>query len=454
MRKIKKCFVLLIAVILCMQMSTYAFSDHWIGINYDRMKKMLYASDFKVFVESGCPEYFWPYYGAKFEPRAGVYLGTPYDKTFPGIQNALNTQYDTFVPSEELKNENCPRVYKEEVPSSHEVLWGYNWNFATKFVDPAEYENYIKNYIDELASWGQDILLVFGKEMNIDDNFTDPDDYIRMFRYVADYAHTKENIAMVWAPNDTGSANTTLEMFYPGDEYVDWIGCSLYSFKYFQGYKDHGAATESINICFIMDDYANPVMRAKVIDEFMRRCNIHKPVMITEGGVGYEGGRYGGDFRDWASMQVRRYYAEIAKVFPQFKIMIHFNNYFEGDFYKYDFYNDAGMTELYRLMTMDPMYLNRYPSVSPVAYPEFYNGLYQGNEIKLSAYAYEPKAEFLEVKYYVDGVEMYSSMYPPYAYTIDSETVPYGQHTIRVEKLGGGVLLDAKEYTIDFAPWQ
>ena len=78
------------------------------------------------------------------------------------------------------------------------------------FSEPADYENYIKNTVDNIASDGNDSLLVFGKEFNINDNFTHPESFIKLFRYVADYAHTKDNIAVVWAPNNVGSVDLRL----------------------------------------------------------------------------------------------------------------------------------------------------------------------------------------------------------------------------------------------------
>ena len=220
-----------------------AKSLSWVGREMEYRKKLINEPEFKTYVKTS-PEYY-VYYGAKFEPRAGVYVGTPYDRTYPGVKNSINTWYDWFVPSDDIKNENLQRKELAETPSDHTKLIGLNWNFAlpnSKVIEITDYTNYIYNRIDEIASWGMDVLLIFGKEMNIDDNFNDPELFKRCFRFVADYAHTKENIAMVWAPNDTGGLDTTLLEFYPGDEYVDWIGCSLYTMPYFQGNPNNNDA--------------------------------------------------------------------------------------------------------------------------------------------------------------------------------------------------------------------
>ena len=303
-------------LVTAMPQTSSAKSLSWVGREMEIRRKMQQENEFKQYVK-GSPDNY-PYYGAKFEPRAGIYIGTPYDRQYPEIGNALNTSYDWFIPSEETKNENVARVPKAEIPSDHTSLIGLNWNFALKnsqVIDIREYSNYLYNKIDEISSWGCDVLLIFGKEMNIDDNFNYPELFVDAFRFVADYAHTKENIAMVWAPNDTGGLDTTFEEYYPGDEYVDWIGCSLYTMPYFQGNPNND---DGAQMAFIMGQYANPSMRAKMLHDFMEKNNIKKPVMITEGGVGFESPD-GTDYTEWAKHQLRMYYADICRANPEYK---------------------------------------------------------------------------------------------------------------------------------------
>lgn len=423
----KKVLSLLLAATTLFTTTAFAKSNDWIGPNLDKMRAMLYEEDFRVFAESGAENYV--YYGAKFEPRSGSIIGTPHNCDFKGIKNGIKTYYEWFTPSEEIKNYNVPREEKAEKKSDHTSLIGWNWNFASKAsVNMSEYENYVKNYIDTLAARGEDILLVFGKEMNIDDNFLDEQVFIDCFRYVADYAHTKENIAMVWAPNDTGGLDTRLIDFYPGNEYVDWIGCSLYSMPYFTGDPN---ASEGSNIGFIMGPYANPVMRAKLIHNFMVENNIKKPVFITEGGVGYETPS-GEDFTNWALQQLRKYYGEMVRAYPEFKCIVAFNNYVPpGDYYRYDMGANETLLENIQMLTQDPVYITDYTKDSDVSYVELYNGMEVGETLKLSAYGYKPKVQWMQVKYFVDGKEVHFTQYPPYKYTVKG--LGEGNHTVRTE---------------------
>jgi|GEM_PF-5152952 len=428
----------------------FAKSYSLINGNMDYRRGLISEPAFKTYVKTNAENYV--YYGAKFEPRAGIYIGTPYDRAYPGINNAVNTEYDWFVPSDEYKNENCPRVEKAEKKSSHTVLKGYNLNFAlpnSQVIEISDFSNHLYNKIDDLAAMGEDILLIFGKEFNIDDNFNDPELFKRCFRFVADYAHTKENIAMVWAPNDTGGLDTTLEEFYPGDEYVDWIGCSMYTMPFFQGNPN---ADDGANMSFIMGPYANPSMRAKLIHTFMVRNNIKKPVMITEGGVGYESPS-GIDYTDWAAHQLRLYYADLCRAYPEFKCIISFNQFvYPGDLYRYDIAKNPTLLSVIQEVTQDSIYLKKYPDSAPYSYTEIFDGMIFTGTVDISSYAYIPKKQNLVVRYLLDGQWIAERNEPPYELNAGNDLIPYGWHTLTCEIYDGTKITQSKDYWIALTP--
>lgn len=437
------------AVMNVLPASVSAKSLSQVGTEMNYRRNLLNDPQLRTYVKTA-PEYY-VYYGAKFEPKSGIYIGTPFDCTYDGINNAVNTYYDWFVPRAEIHNDNLPRTEVGETKSDHTSLMGMNWNFALKnsqVIDIKDYSNYIYNRIDEIASWGLDVLLIFGKEMNIDDNFNDPELFKECFRFVADYAHTKENIAMVWAPNDTGGLDTTFEEFYPGDEYVDWIGCSLYTMPYFQGNPNNNDAAQ---MSFIMGPYANPSMRAKMVHEFMVKNDIKKPVMITEGGVGFESPS-GIDYTDWAMHQLKMYYADISRRYPEFKCIISFNQYVQGDLYRYDMGKNESLLPLMRELTNDPIFLDQYPSDAPYAYAELVNGMVFTDIIDISSYAYIPKKQNLVVRYLIDGQWISEKSAPPYELKLDNSQVPYGEHTLTCEIYDGSGITQSRNYDISLVP--
>ncbi|MBQ3426673.1 MAG: hypothetical protein IJH37_05940 [Clostridia bacterium] len=450
MNKYNIAIAAVVAALNLFPMGSYAKSLELVNSGMDYRREIIEAPELKLYTRADAEE--WPYYGAKFEPRSGIYIGTPYNKPYPGISNAIYTEYNWFVPREEIDNLHCARVHIAETESKHTKLRGINLNFALKhsqIIDIRDYSNWLYNLIDQYASYGEDILLIFGKEMNIDDNFNDPELFKECFRFVADYANTKENIAMVWSPNDMGGLDTTFEEFWPGDEYVDWIGCSLYTMPFFQRKPDGPA---SGNYFFLMNNYAHPAIHAKMIHEFMVENGIKKPVIITEGGVGYEAPD-GTDYTEFAVHQLRSYYSDICRRYPEFKCIVSFNEYFEnGDLYRYDMSKNPVLLPLITELTSDPVYLKSYPSEAEYSYSELKEGAEFKGSIDVSAYAYIPGVQNLVVRYLIDGEWVSEKTEPPYAVSLTSELVPYGDHVLTAEIYDGKGIKNTTNYNVSLLP--
>ncbi|KAI8851003.1 hypothetical protein BC829DRAFT_388245 [Chytridium lagenaria] len=77
---------------------------------------------------------------------------------------------------------------------------------------------------------GRSVFIRYGPEMNGDwmQGFgRRPAGYIASFRRVAQQIHDRTAAAMVWSPNLDQNGDSFTE-YYPGDEYVDWVGLSVY----------------------------------------------------------------------------------------------------------------------------------------------------------------------------------------------------------------------------------
>ena len=447
MQNIKKLLPLILILVVFAHAflpASGAYADsRLINPNVEAMRSMLNQREFCVYFQDAPENY--PYYGAKLEPRTGVYTGTPDG----GASSYLWFDADR---TNDVEPRNVLAGGTDHADNA--ALRIFNWNFQMRSwenIDPADYENYIKNVVDELAQQKANILLVFAKEMNINNNFKNTDDFINMFRYIADYAKTKDNIAMVWGPNDTGSLDFDLGMWYPGDAYVDWIGMSSYTLPHFLG--DREKSTESNNVAFVTGDHANPVMRVKPIMDFMKANNIKKPVVLTESGVGHRHTKSGEDFTEWATLQLRRLYGEVIRRFPEVKVIIDFDNHVASDFYRYDTSNNPVLKELLQELLKDPVYahMDEYNlKSSPVSYSQMRDGICVKGSLVLSAYAYNPRcaSTALTVKYLVDGVQTHESSLPPYNYTL--ENLKPGSHRLTVQMFNGAAMLETKSYGIEY----
>ena len=95
---------------------------------------------------------------------------------------------------------------------------------------PVRDDDYLHGWAQAAARTGKPIFLRYASEMN--GNWMaysgDPDLYIAKWRLVYNIMHEEApNVIMIWCPYATPKA--TIPMYYPGDEYVDWVGVNLYS---------------------------------------------------------------------------------------------------------------------------------------------------------------------------------------------------------------------------------
>ncbi len=275
-----------------------------------------------------------PYFDAKFEPTQGVIYGSYYDKdTYIGVAYN-NEDIRSRYPSEEsmllvylefgqdIKTpyiQNMLNLAKEE-----DKLVFLAWNTAGSTLDTANSsqfplhqtpQEYIASTIDYLSSQGLDALIRFGGEMNNGPSgrnvFTgevDSAGFIESFQYVSNIAKQHDNIGMVWSPDDIGGLDTPFEMFYPGDEYVDWVGVSMYPKKYFRDEIDTSNNKDINESIFIAGEHANPIKKIEHIITFMKEHNIQKPIIISETGDHHFVRNLGIETTDWAKLQMQKTY--------------------------------------------------------------------------------------------------------------------------------------------------
>ncbi len=97
------------------------------------------------------------------------------------------------------------------------------------------YDDEIGAYADAVAGWEDPVRIRFGHEMIQDDDPSTegwygwqdrPEEYKAAFAYVHDLfvQHGANNAEFVWAPNHHLADFSILSKYYPGKEYVDWIG--------------------------------------------------------------------------------------------------------------------------------------------------------------------------------------------------------------------------------------
>lgn len=189
---------------------------------------------------------------------------------------------------------------------------------------------YIDDFARRLKGWyerfGDRFMIMFMDEMNIsaapwwrdDPNY--PAQYRQAFQYVVNRFRAQgansEMAQFVWSPNYMGFPSrdwNVIPNYYPGDQYVDWVGVS--------GFNWYGVPGQDPNWRTFDSLFVNPLpdLSMGVLPYF--HCNYAKPIVLTEFGT-VEGP--GGD-RTKAAWVADAY--ERMLDFPYIRAAVWFNDY-------------------------------------------------------------------------------------------------------------------------------
>jgi beta-mannanase len=173
------------------------------------------------------------------------------------------------------------------------------------------YESYVREFIQAAKDWGKPVLLRFGHEMNGNwypwDGYHNGADAAAAEKYKQAWIHIynvrqtleADNVYLVWCPNNTNIPDqswNSIAAYYPGDEYVDWIGMDGYNWGY-ASWQEFDAVFNSIYQT--LTDLTD------------------KPLMIGE----FSSAEQGGTKADW----IRAAFSKIEALYPRVKLFCWFN---------------------------------------------------------------------------------------------------------------------------------
>lgn len=173
------------------------------------------------------------------------------------------------------------------------------------------YDEFLHNYAKDIADFNHPVLFRFANEMNGDwceysgyHMSLDTELYREMYRYIYDIfqEHNAKNIIWIWNPNGKSFPDfkwNAEAMYYPGNDYVDVLGLTLYNTGNF--YKGE-EWTEFYDLY------------APLYEEAMK--NYDMPFMITE----FSCARRGGNKEEWTKKML----SEI-EMFPNIKFAVWWN---------------------------------------------------------------------------------------------------------------------------------
>ena len=137
-----------------------------------------------------------------------------------------------------------------------------------------EWDEYIKGWAADAASFGKPLLIRWGHEFNgnwypwsVAQNGENPQQYINAYRRVHDafVAAGADNVMWIWCANGNSVPNEAWNVAskaYPGDDYVDWIGIDGYNFSGTDSFK----TLFSKSYQTFVTGFSKPIMIAGVRD--------------------------------------------------------------------------------------------------------------------------------------------------------------------------------------------
>ncbi len=415
----------------------------WAALLHD-MESRVGKTELEIYTEAPPDEA--EYFGARLEPRAGIYAGIVSDGNGdPEIGKPPVFDHDFGIYSSYIEFDDFQKTLNK--PSSYiipekDAVSQVPWNIKdiNLALDP-ENEGYIKETLDNLSKLGKPTIIRFGGEMNIGYLGDSPSAYVKAFRKISDIVHTYPNFAVMWSPNDSGSLDRPFWYYYPGDEYVDWVGVSSFSKKDFFSSLDIEDGSEVVTsresqIYFTLGDFGFTTNSLKYITDFMTEYNIKKPLAISEGGVVTRLSYTDENIDRWGETRMRNMYWYAAMRYPQLKSIVYFNQDMASEVIGFDLCFKPNYVKI-----MDEAFSNGQYLMSKDASPRFVfksvrGRKFSGGSIPIYGYVYQPEQYTERVNYYIDGSLIDTKTEIPYKATIDTSQLLDGTHILDMEAVG------------------
>ena len=390
-----------------------------------------------------------------YGPQSGTWYGTALGHDQPGESAAL--MYIDFQDGYSVEYwidyymNTSDNFYNAANGGVIELAWNFHPEGTAGCQAVLSADSYIKDGVRAMAQLDATILLRVGAEMN---NWSDcdPATFIQAFRKVADAAAPYSNIQMVFSPGDISNRNVTIEEFYPGDQYVDWVGMSTYQNSNYtdvygnpMSYSLSGTPASNPYYGTGVYDY-DPMVIIKPIVDLAKSHN--KPVMISECGFGYR--NYGVDQTAYAVDQMTKFYSYVNMVYPQVKAVFYFDVDLSSSRYDYALNGSSAVMSAYRSAIANNGAYLAQGQTSAVNWEELsQTELSEAGTLKLASYVSFPGVKNATVQYYVDGKLAATVSQAPYYYNLNTASLGGGEHKIYVVASGNQFKQQSATYTLN-----
>lgn len=258
--------------------------------------------------------------------EVGVYMEKPYSEV-PDLENKLNRKLGVFLWYQsmdgnfdiDLANWLWARGTKIQIAfEPREMGKGVNEQpkYNLKSISQGNHDEAIYRWARQVKDFGHPVYFRAMCEMNGDwvpwggtANGNSPQDYIPAWRHIYNIFQEvgATNALFVWSPNqdnDEAAALRTFSTYYPGDEYVDYVGINGYNWGTMYNTPNWSSKWEKF------DEIFGPSY--KTFSNLTK-----KPMMIPELASTYKGG----DKASW----IKDAFLTIRERYPRIKVVSWFN---------------------------------------------------------------------------------------------------------------------------------
>ena len=374
-----------------------------------------------------------PYYRQRVEPRNGIYAGRPYsqDNDLPLRDREGITSFYALFGRENYEDFDWfIRDFDDNTRVLHFAWNLYEENKGLKTVLSSSSDEHIINTLKYINSLKSPTMLRIFAEMNVWQDLADPKTYKEAYIKVAKLARQyAPNTALIFAPTSLSNWDVEITDYYPGDEYVDWVGVSLYTAKYFSA-NERKARKDSDEAYYFNGTYENPIIKLK---ELISLYGSKKPVIITEGAAAHSIKGTNEDLTQSSVKYINQIYRYASMVYPQIKAAIYFDvDVSTAKKYGYKLtQNEKSKNAYFNAINANPA-VNTNLTPSDTAYVSVDKFAETTDNLKLSAYAVFPNDKQTKAEYYIDGKLHTTSNQIPYGANIDIKNISVGKHDVKV----------------------
>ncbi|MDY0394050.1 glycosyl hydrolase [Virgibacillus halophilus] len=178
-------------------------------------------------------------------------------------------------------------------------------------LDEVKDDAYLLQFAKEAAKADVPVLLRYASEMNGTWTFYSghAKQYIEKWRLVHEVMKANApNVMMLW--NVFTMPEKTIKEFYPGDEYVDYVGVNIYNVVYHNDQVQEKA------------DFEDPL---HLLDYVYNTFSARKPIVIGEFGASNYTTTDGRHHTKFAEEKISRMYRLLPKLYPRVKFIYYFD---------------------------------------------------------------------------------------------------------------------------------